>query len=188
MSQLQHHPWTRPTTLRKPLRAGVSHRLAVRTASNAPSPSPHACFYGNFPRSAEAASLAGDKRSAPSHRPWVAKEPGWPQIPRTGLPPQGPSGWQSSSKRGLAGRDRYPKGRAETAETTGAGTPRRPDRPSVPFTGLLAHEAGPTHPTAEGPARRLVPTWGCGPTRVPTGPAPPPRPPFPSQPHSRRPR
>lgn len=112
----------------------------------APAPSPHACFYGNFPRSAEAASLAGDKRSAPSHRPWVAKEPGWPQIPRTGLPPQGPSGWQSSSKRGLAGRDRCPKGR---------GRDRRDHRGRDPQASRSA--LCPLH-GSPGPARQALPT------------------------------
>lgn len=88
------HPRTGPTTLRKLLRAGVSNRLAVRTAGNAPSPSPRACFYGNFPRSAEAASLPGNKRSAPSRGPWSQGSPGppgWVFLPRGPQPGKSPA-------------------------------------------------------------------------------------------------
>lgn len=124
----------------------MSHRLAVRTAGSAPSPSPHVCFYGNVPRSAEAASLAGDKRSAPSHRPWVAKEPGQLWTPRTGLPPQGPSGWQSSSKRGLAGHDRCPKGRGRDCRDHQGRDPQASRSALCPLHG------------APGPTRQALPT------------------------------
>lgn len=110
--------------------------------------------------------------------PGSLRSQGGPRSPGLAFLPRGPQAGNPPASAAWQGVTAAPKAGAETAETTRAGTPRHPDRPSVPFTGLLGPRGRPYPPHSRRPCpapgthlglwARTCAHWPSAPTTPPT--------------------
>ena len=178
-SQLQHPPPDWAHDPQEAAESGGVQQAGSKDAGNAPArpPPTRACFYGNFPRSAEAATLPGDKGAPHPTGPGSLRSQGSPD-------PQGGSSSPGALSLAIL-QQAWPGGTWPLPQRPGqrppglGPPPRNPDQPFVPSTGLLGRLSRPHPPhgrrTSPAPGTHLGLWAGTCAHRpsVPVGPRPP---------------